>query len=55
MGSVLALLVATGGAPTDWVLGTVASVVFVGLIAGPAAALNHRERKRRQKERPTTP
>jgi hypothetical protein len=54
MASVLALLVATGSAPTDWVLGTAAGIVFVALIAGPAAALNHRDRKRRQKERPTT-
>ncbi len=53
MGSVLALLVATGGAPTDWLLGTAASVVFVAVIAIPAAALNHRDRKRRQKERST--
>jgi hypothetical protein len=51
MGSVLALLVATGSAPTDWLLGTAASVVFVAAIAVPAAALNHRDRKRRQKER----
>jgi hypothetical protein len=48
-----ALLVATGSAPTDWVLGTVAGVAFVVLIAAPAAALNRRDRKRRQKERPT--
>ena len=52
MTSVLALLVATGGAPTDWALGTAAAVVFVAVIALPAAALNHRDRKRRQHERP---
>ena len=51
MGSVLALLVATGSAPTDWLLGTGAAVVFVAVIAVPAAALNHRDRKKRQKER----
>jgi amino acid transporter len=53
MGSVLALLVATGSAPTDWLLGTAASVVFIALIAIPAAALNHRDRKKRQKGRST--
>jgi hypothetical protein len=31
----------------------VAGVVFVALIAGPAAALNHRDHKKRQKEGPT--
>jgi hypothetical protein len=53
MGSELALLVATGSAPTDWLLGAGAAVVFVAAIAVPAAALNHRDRKRRQKEQPT--
>ncbi|MGO9657427.1 MAG: hypothetical protein ACLQVK_22655 [Acidimicrobiales bacterium] len=53
MGSVLATLVATGSAPTDWLLGAAASVVFVAAVAVPAAALNHRDRKRRQKERST--
>jgi ABC-type spermidine/putrescine transport system permease subunit I len=53
MGSVLALLVATGSAPTDWLLGAAASIVFVAAIALPAAALNRRDHKRRQKERST--
>jgi hypothetical protein len=53
MTSVLALLGATGSAPTDWLLGTAATVVFVVAVAAPAAALNHRDRKRRQKDQST--
>jgi hypothetical protein len=45
----IALLVANS-APADWVYGTLASVGFVLVIALPAAALNSRERKRRQQE-----
>jgi uncharacterized protein YecE (DUF72 family) len=43
---------ATTDAPLDWVLGTAASVVFVGLIAVPAAAMNARDRRRRQQAEP---
>lgn len=38
------------GAPADWVLGTVASIGFVLVIGIPAAALNARDRKRRQQQ-----
>ena len=48
MGNLHALVAATDNAPMDWVWGTIASVVFVGLIAIPAASLNARDRKRRQ-------
>ena len=44
----LLALVATNSAAWPWVWGTVASVLFVGIIAVPAAALNGRDRKRRQ-------
>jgi hypothetical protein len=42
------LVAATNNAPMDWVYGTVASVVFIALIAVPAAVLNSREHRRRQ-------
>jgi hypothetical protein len=48
---VAALLAARSAAPMDWVYGTAASVVFVAAIAIPAAVLNSREHKRRQRER----
>ncbi len=48
MPNLLALVAATNSAAWDWVWGTVASVLFVGIIAVPAAALNGRDRKRRQ-------
>ena len=54
MASILALLVATNNAPADWVWGSVASVVFVALIAWPAAVLNARDHGRRQKEQAGT-
>ncbi|HTV11174.1 MAG TPA: hypothetical protein VME20_04860 [Acidimicrobiales bacterium] len=38
----------SSSAPLDWVLGAAASVVFVALVAIPAAALNARDRKRRE-------
>ena len=45
-------LAATNNAPIDWVYGAAASVVFVALIVVPAAALNARDRKRRQETPP---
>jgi hypothetical protein len=50
-----AVVAATSGAPMDWLLGTAASVVFVAVIAVPAAVLNTRERKRRQRQAPSQP
>ncbi|HTW06187.1 MAG TPA: hypothetical protein VME46_01665 [Acidimicrobiales bacterium] len=47
-------LAAASNAPMDWVWGLLASVAFVAVIAIPAAALNARDRKRRQEERPAT-
>gem|GEM_PF-2555917 len=47
-----ALVAATNNAPLDWAYGTAASVVFVALIAVPAAVLNSRENRRRQATRP---
>ncbi|HMK98214.1 MAG TPA: hypothetical protein VK425_11750 [Acidimicrobiales bacterium] len=44
----VAVLGAANNSPIDWVYGTAASIVFVALIAIPAAALNARDRKRRQ-------
>jgi hypothetical protein len=50
------LLVAAGGnAPMNWVWGTIASLAFVGIIGVPAAALNARDRKRRQQQRAAPP
>lgn len=42
------LVAATNNAPLDWAYGAAASVVFIGLIAVPAAVLNSREHRRRQ-------
>jgi hypothetical protein len=50
MASALATLVATNNAAADWLWGAVASVVFVSLIAGPAAVLNSRDHRKRQKD-----
>jgi hypothetical protein len=55
MEKVHALVAASGNAPMNWVWGTVASLVFVGLIGVPAAALNARDRKRRQQRTVATP
>jgi ABC-type spermidine/putrescine transport system permease subunit I len=59
MADVLAILAVTDNAPLDWALGAAASIVFVGLIAVPAAVLNSRDRKRRAQglthEHSTTP
>lgn len=49
-----ALVAAAGDAPLDWVVGAAASIVFVVIIAVPAAALNAREHRRRQTEQETT-
>jgi hypothetical protein len=40
-----------GDAALDWVYGTAASIIFVAVIAIPAAVLNSRDHKRRQRER----
>jgi hypothetical protein len=53
MGGLTALL-ASSSAPIDWVYGGAASIVFVGVIALPAALLNARDRKRRAQERATS-
>lgn len=45
------LLVATGNAPLDWLYGFLASVVFVAVIAIPAAVLNARDHRRRRQAR----
>ncbi len=47
------LLMASSGAPLDWVYGALASIVFVALVAIPAAVLNSRDHKKRQQERST--
>ena len=49
--SLAALLATSSNAPLDWVYGAAASVVFVVLIAIPAAVLNSRDHKKRQRER----
>jgi hypothetical protein len=41
------LMAATSNAPLDWVYGTAASVLFVAVIAVPAAVLNVRDHRRR--------
>jgi hypothetical protein len=46
----VATLLAANNAPADWVYGTLAGIAFVLVITVPAAALNSRERKRRQQE-----
>ena len=51
MGTLQALVASTNHAAADWLWGTAASVLFVALIAVPAAALNGRDRKRRQQQR----
>jgi len=49
MGTLQAVIASTASnAPFDWIFWTVASLVFIALIAVPAAALNARDRKRRQ-------
>ncbi len=48
---VLAALLPSAAAPSDWVYGTAASIIFVAVIAIPAAVLNSRDHKRRQRER----
>ena len=55
MGDLTALLAASSSAPIDWVYGGAASIVFVGLIALPAALLNARDRKRRAQRRSSAP
>jgi hypothetical protein len=55
METVHVVVAASSNAPMNWVWGTIASVVFVGLIGVPAAALNARDRKRRQQQRAATP
>lgn len=42
------------GAAWPWVYGMAASLVFIGIIAIPAAILNSRDHKRRQRERSAT-
>jgi hypothetical protein len=52
MADLSGLLAATSsGAPLDWVYGGLASIVFVVIVALPAAFLNSREHKKRQRER----
>ena len=43
-----AVLATGSSAPADWLWGTLGAVVFVILVALPAAALNSRDRKRRR-------
>jgi hypothetical protein len=51
LASLGALVASSSNAPLDWVYGTVASIIFVAAVAIPAALLNSREHKRRQRER----
>jgi len=51
MGQLTALLASASNAPIDWVYGGLASIVFVLVIALPAAVLNSRDRKRRAQQR----
>jgi ABC-type spermidine/putrescine transport system permease subunit I len=53
MGLLPALVASMSDAPLDWAVGAAASIVFVAVIAIPAAALNAREHKRRQAEKAT--
>ncbi len=46
-----ALVATTSNAPLDWVYGTAASVLFVVVIAVPAAVLNSRDHRRFRAER----
>lgn len=55
MADLFALLATSSSAPIDWVYGALASIVFVGVIAVPAAVLNSREHKRRQREQSAAP
>jgi len=48
-----AIVGSANNSPMDWVYGTAAAIVFVALIAIPAAALNARDRKRRQETGPS--
>ena len=50
MGLFPALVATTSDAALDWVVGAAASIVFVALVAIPAAAMNSREHRRRQAE-----
>ncbi|HTT88686.1 MAG TPA: hypothetical protein VMF65_03970 [Acidimicrobiales bacterium] len=52
LGALLATEVS--GAAWPWVYGMAASLVFIGIIAIPAAWLNSRDHKRRQRERSAT-
>ena len=55
MAHLIGLLAASSSAPIDWVYGALASIVFVAVIAVPAAALNSREHKKRQREQSAAP
>ncbi|MDA8301746.1 MAG: hypothetical protein M0005_09415 [Actinomycetota bacterium] len=50
-----ALVATTSNAPLDWVYGTAASVLFVVVIAVPAAVLNSRDHRRLRAERSSEP
>ena len=52
MASLTTLLATSNGAPWDLLWAGVASAVFIVAIAGPAAVLNARDRKRRQRQGP---
>jgi ABC-type spermidine/putrescine transport system permease subunit I len=49
--SLAALLAVGNNDALDWVYGAAASIIFVAVIAIPAAVLNSRDHKRRQRER----
>jgi hypothetical protein len=55
MANLIGLLALNSGAALDWVYGALASIVFVVIIAVPAAVLNSREHKKRQREQPAAP
>jgi hypothetical protein len=55
MAHMTGLLAASSSAPADWVYGALASIVFVVVIAVPAAWLNSREHKKRQREQSAAP
>jgi ABC-type spermidine/putrescine transport system permease subunit I len=42
------VVAAASSAPADWGWGALASIVFIALIAIPAAVLNNRERRQRR-------
>jgi hypothetical protein len=48
MASLIAVLATSNGAPWDILWAGVAAAVFIVAIAGPAAVLNARDRKRRR-------